>query len=116
MLNECCLDFLANLVLWVDHKRPAVSLAHQDPILSRHSVTRQTLCVPLADDKWVTQNVDQAETGTDGDVQFLALYYPLFNELGKRECTQTHASVFFLGCFFVCFFKDDCIRFILHIL
>lgn len=70
---------LIHLILWVNHKRPAAALGHQDPILCRDSVTWQTLCVPLADDKWVTQNVDQAEAGTDGDVQFLAPFYPLVN-------------------------------------
>lgn len=54
--------------MWVDHKRPAAALGHQDPVLCRADVIRQTLCVPLVDDKWVTQNVDQAEAGADGDV------------------------------------------------
>lgn len=69
--------FLANLVLWVDHERPAASLRHQNPVFSGHSVPGQTLCVPLADDVRVAQNVDQAKAGADGDVQLLALNYPL---------------------------------------
>lgn len=52
------LILLVYLVLRVNHKRPAASLAHHDTIFSGHSVTRQTLCVPLTDDKWVTQNVN----------------------------------------------------------
>ena len=89
---------LIHLILWVNHKRPAAALRHQDPILGRDSVTRQTLCVPLADDIWVTQDVDKAEAGTDGNVQFLALYYPLVNKLRKKGkyalCTMCTISPF----------------------
>lgn len=71
--------FLVHLILWVDHKRPPVALSHQDAILCRNSVTRQTFCIPLADDILITKNVNQAKSGTDWDVQVLALRYPLVN-------------------------------------
>lgn len=65
--------FSAHLVLWVDHERPSPSLRDQDAILGGHGVPGKTLGVPLADDVRVTQDVDQAEAGANGDVEFLAV-------------------------------------------
>lgn len=56
-----------HLILWVNHQRPAPALRDQDPVLCGDSVTRQTFCVPLTDDKWVAQNVDQTKAGADGN-------------------------------------------------
>lgn len=71
------------LILWVDHERPASCLGHQDAVFYGHSVMWQTLCVPLLDDKLVAKNIDEAEVGADWDAQFLALFYPLVDELDK---------------------------------
>lgn len=72
-------NLLVHLILRVNHKRPAAALRHQDPILCRDRVARQTLCVPLANNICVTQNVDEAEARTYGNIQFLALFHPLVN-------------------------------------
>lgn len=72
-----------NLILWVNHKGPAAALGHQDPILCRDVITRKSFCVPLPNHKRVTKDVNQAEVRADGNVQLLALYYPLVNKLGK---------------------------------
>ncbi|TNN42894.1 hypothetical protein EYF80_046931 [Liparis tanakae] len=80
-----------HLVLRVDHERPAPALGHQDAVLRGHGVAGQTLRVPLADHERVAQDVDEAEAGADGDVQLLALSYPLVNQLGERKAhTHTH--------------------------
>lgn len=73
--------FSAHLVLWVDHEGPSPSLRDQYAILGGHIVPGKTLSVPLADDVGVTQNVDQAEAGADGDVELLAVQNPLLSEL-----------------------------------
>lgn len=75
----------AHLVLWVNHEGPSPSLCDQYAILGGHGVPGKTLGVPLADDVRVTQDVDQAEGGADGDVEFLAVQYPLLSELNREE-------------------------------
>lgn len=82
--NFRLLLFLAHLVLWVNHEGPSPTLCDQYSVLGGHSVPGKTLGVPLADDVRVTQDVDQAEAGADGDVEFLAVQYPLLSELEEK--------------------------------
>lgn len=77
-------QFSAHLVLWVNHEGPPASLRDQNAVLGGHRVPGKTLCVPLADDVRVAQDVGQAEAGADGDVELLAAQYPLVGELEEK--------------------------------
>lgn len=73
-----------HLVLWINHEGPSASLRDQYAVLGGHGVPGKTLGVPLADDVRVTQDVDQAEGGADGNVEFLAVQYPLLSQLKEK--------------------------------
>ena len=57
-----------DLFLWIDHERPASTFRDQDGVLRRHLIARQTVRVPLADLKRISEHADEADVTGHGDL------------------------------------------------
>ena len=90
------LDPLDGLPLWVHHQRPTVTLGHNDSILCREGIRRETLDIPVSNSSRLGKESSKREIWCTWNMQLsnLRVYVCVCecgeNNFGKIERSKSH--------------------------